>query len=644
VTDGDRRKFGVRVLLLALLLLALLLALLLGSLAVRAAAAQGEGAATEVGEPQSDSESSTADATPGIAYSVEITGDPEPELKDLLIESSQLFALQDQPPATLAALRRRAEGDLERLEQTLRSEGFYASALEQRIDTDSDPVKVTIAVATGPLYLLEDYQVNYEDAPPRPDPAANLAALGIEIGMAARAPAIVEAQRRLLRELGNNGYPLAEVGERRAVVDHAASTMTVELRLAAGPRSSFGPTVIEGLSEVQEDYVRTLLPWQDGDLYDQRQVETARLALSQSDLFSTIRIEHAEAADADGTLPMTVQLAEREHRTLGAGASFSTGEGPGGQVYWEHRNLFGSNERLRFSVSASLIERSVEANFRKPHYLHLDQALLAESELAQRSTDAFDEDSARAFVGLDRKLDETWSVSGGGAIEFAELTETDLESSTGEEQTRSFRLYSTPLGITRDTSNSLLNPTEGTKLNLALTPYFGTLEELGSFDESVVFLASELSGSAYLALDAEERIVLAARGRLGSIVGASTAALPASKRFYSGGGGSVRGYEFQSIGPEDLNGDPTGGRSVMEVGGEARIRITEDIGIVPFIEGGIIGDQPFVDFEEQFLWAAGLGLRYYTAVGPLRLDVAFPINGREQDDFFQFYVSLGQAF
>ncbi|MGF1611019.1 MAG: autotransporter assembly complex family protein, partial [Kiloniellales bacterium] len=460
----------------------------------------------------------------------------------------------------------------------------------------------------------------------------------------ARAPAIVEAQRRLLRQLSNSGYPLAEVSNRRAVVDHAATTMTVELQVAAGPRATFGATTIEGLSEVKDDYVRDLLHWQHGALYDQRQVEAARLALSQSDLFSSIRIAHAETVEADGSLPMAVTLAEREHRTLGAGASFSTSEGPGGQIYWEHRNLFGRNEQLRLSLRAALIERSARANFRRPHYLQLDQALLAETEFAQRTTDAFDEDSARGFVGLERKIDETWSVSGGVAIEFAKLTESDLKAGTDEEVTRNFRLYSTPLGVRRDTSNSLLNPTEGTKLNLALTPYVGTLRDFGAFEESLLFLASELSGSAYLSLDAEDRIVLAGRGRIGSIVGASTETLPANKRFYSGGGGSVRGYEFQSIGPEDARGDPTGGRSVMEGGGEIRIRVTEDIGVVPFVEGGIIGEEAFVDFEERFLWAAGLGLRYYTAVGPLRLDVAFPINGRDKDDLFQFYISLGQAF
>ena len=177
-----------------------------------------------------------------------------------------------------------------------------------------------------------------------------------------------------------------------------------------------------------------------------------------------------------------------------------------------------------------------------------------------------------------------------------------------------------------------------TRFGLTVTPAVGTIEE------NIVFVTSNLGGSAYLSIESEDRVILAARGRIGSIVGAATDILPANRRLFSGGGGSVRGYEFQAIGPEDDKGDPTGGRSVVELGGEIRFRIFEDFGLVPFVEGGIVEDSVVPKFDEDFLWAAGLGLRYFTAIGPLRLDVAVPINGRDGDDAFQFYVSLGQAF
>lgn len=596
--------------------------------------------ATTVLAEQDRTDGTAPEAVPaddGLAYELAITGEIEDSLAELLEGASQLAALKDRPPETIAGLERRTDDDLVRFQEVLRSEGFYAASLEQSIDQTADPVLVSVAVTPGPQYLLADYSVVYEGAPPpQPDPAENLEILDLSIGMPGRAPQVAEAQRTLLRVLANNGYPLAQVLDRRAVVDHDETTLSVTLTVDAGPRATFGPVAVEGLTDVDEGYVRVLLPWREGELYDQRQVEAARLALSDTALFSSIRFQKAEAPLDDGRLPITLALAEREKRSIGAGVSFSTSEGPGGEAFWEHRNLFGANERLRLSLAAAFIEQSLSASFRKPRFLRLDQALLVDASLTRSDTDAFEEQSARGFVGLERRLTEIWTVSGGVSAEFSLLT--DEGETDDEDDEEKFLLYGLPLTAARDSRDNLLNATEGTTLSLALTPYIGTLEE------NIAFLVSEVGGSAYYAVDSEGRIVLAGRARLGSIVGEETGSIPATKRFYSGGGGSVRGYEFQSIGPLDDEDDPEGGRSVAEIGAEVRLRVTESIGVVPFVEGGIVGDEPFVDFSEDFLWAVGLGLRYYTAIGPVRLDVGFPINGRDRDDFFQFYVSLGQAF
>ncbi|HSR71931.1 MAG TPA: BamA/TamA family outer membrane protein, partial [Kiloniellales bacterium] len=196
-----------------------------------------------------------------------------------------------------------------------------------------------------------------------------------------------------------------------------------------------------------------------------------------------------------------------------------------------------------------------------------------------------------------------------------------------------------PLTATRDDRDDLLDPTRGTRLSLTLTPYGGV------GDQSLAFLRSTLGGTAYYAIDEGRRFVVAGRARLGSILGDDTEEIPANKRFYAGGGGSIRGYEFQKVGPLDENNEPLGGRSLVELGVELRIRVTEEIGIVPFLDGGTVFDSPYPDFEEDLRWATGLGLRYFTAIGPLRLDVAVPLDKREGiDDDYQFYISLGQAF
>lgn len=571
-----------------------------------------------------------ADSGPRVDYQAQITAGGEAELTDILTRTSQLILLADRPPATLAALERRAEADLARLETALRSEGFYAGSVTFEIDEDSRPILIDVSVDPGPVYLLTDFDIDFGSGA-APGLPRDLTALGIELGRPARAPAILRAERKLLRDLANSGHPLAEKTARRALVNHGESSLRVELEIDPGPPATFGPLTVDGLTSVDEDYVRELIPWEEGARFDRRELDKARIALSQTNLFSSITLKEGEAVNERGGLPVALALLERDHRTVGATISYSTSEGPGLEVFWQHRNLLGGNENLGFSAEGSLIEQNVSLDLRKPRFWREDQTLLANTSLIRRDNEAFQEESANAFIGLERKLNEIWRGSAGASLAY-EIIEDD------EEGERNFTLFGLPITADRDTSDDLLNPSEGSRLRLATTP------SLGTGDDDIAFLTNQVTASAYYALDEEKQFILAGRARLGSIVGTDTQTLPANRRFYAGGAGSVRGYEFQRLGPLDDDDDPVGGRSVLEFSAEVRARVYEDFGIVPFVEGGIVGDDPLVTFDEDFLWAVGLGLRYYTAVGPLRLDVAFPINPRDDDDFFQFYVSLGQAF
>lgn len=579
--------------------------------------------------PEADAPSEPA--PPGVDYEVTITGVPEADLIDLLEQSSQLVALRDRPPPTLAGLRRRAEGDRDRLVSALRSEGYYAADVRVGIDRTARPINVTLEASTGIRYLLADYEVRYQDAPaPEADTRPGLDDLGLYIGMPARAPTIVAAQRALLDILGRRGYPLARVLDRKTLVDHSTTTMMVTLTVDAGPFARFGPLNIEGLSAVEEDYVRSLLAWTEGETYDTDKVERTRRALADTGLFDSVQIAPGEAVDPDRGVPISLTVAEAKHRSIGFGASYSTSEGVSGEVFWEHRNLLGRNEQLRLGLTVAEIEQILEARFRKPGFLRPDQVLEVDGIVTNRDTEAFSEQSFIGALAVERPWAENWRLSAGASGEYSILKD--------EEGRETFRLFGLPLGAAYDTTDSLLDPTRGARLNAVLTPY------AGGGDDGLFFTAGTLAGTSYYAVDSEARFVLAGRAKVGTIVGEETEAVPANKRFYAGGGGSIRGYEFQSVGPLDDENDPLGGRSIVELNAEMRIRVTDTIGIVPFIDGGSAFDSSYPDFDEDILWAAGVGARYFGAIGPLRVDIATPINKRDIDDSFQFYISLGQAF
>lgn len=598
------------------------------------------GQAKEFVGPEEPAAAAEGEAQESVHYQVELEGVDDEALLEILQQSSQLVALADKPPATTVGLRRRAEEDIGRLQTALRSEGYYDGKIDLAIDTPdqpaAQPAAVRLRINTGPRYRLAAYEIGYTgDSPPPAETQPALDTLGIELGMAARAPVVVAAEQSLVGHLQENGYPMARVAERKTFIDRDKTEMTVRLSVAAGPRATFGPLAFKGRKGVEEDYLRRVADWPEGALYDRRVLRDLQRRLSNTNLFSTVNAETAGTPADDGSLPVTVTLVERDHRSIGAAAAYSTDIGPSLELFWEHRNLMGRNESLRASATGSPVEQTGELDFRKPAFLRNDQDLLANLNGGQEDTDAYERQWVDSLVALERPVLDNWRVSAGLSFAY-EIIDEHANNGQGEQ---TFQLFGLPLTASRDDTDDPLDPTEGTRLQLTLTPSTG----VGS--ESLFFLTTIAGGSAYYAIDEAKRFVLAGRTRVGSIVGEKTEALPASRRFYAGGGGSIRGYEYQLVGPLDDDEDPFGGTSLVEVGGELRVRVSEEIGVVPFVDGGTVYDDPWPNGEETIRWAAGLGLRYFTGFGPVRLDVAFPLNPRDGvDETFQFYVSFGQAF
>ena len=568
----------------------------------------------------------------GVEYRTEIAGVEDRALGKLLESASQLVTLEDRPPPSVVALERRVLSDIERLQKVLRSEGYYDAKIAYRIDADEEPVRVFLDLTPGPRYRLGRFEIRYlgigSDAADLPSDAA---ALGAVVGDPARAEMVTGARRRLLEALADMGRPFAKVTDQSAVVDHADDSMAVTLEVSPGELARFGPVEIVDAVGVEPDYIESFIPWKEGDVFDRRKVNEARQLLLDTGLFAGVAIERPNEPTADGRLPIVVRVEERKHRSIGLAARWSTDQGFSVEAQWEHRNLFGRGELLSLSGEVGEIKQEFAAAFEKPNFLRRDQTLLLSGALAYEDTDAFNGPLTRYFAGLRRRLSEDWSVVAGVPIEFSNLE--DLQGS------RQFSLFGLEGRADRDTSNDRLDPSAGSRLNLSLNPWLGVGEN------KVDFLTGRLAVAGYHAVDQEERYILAARARLGSTVGEATSSLPANKRFYAGGGSSIRGYRFQSVGPLGPNETPLGGRSLLEVSAELRTKLTDTLGAVIFIDAGNVYDDELPNLSTNLQWAAGFGGRYFTGFGPIRLDFGFPLNPRDGiDDFMQFYISIGQAF
>jgi translocation and assembly module TamA len=573
-------------------------------------------------------------AVPALAddlpYSVEIAGDAG-DLTSKIQEASRLFGLVERPPASLSALEKRAENDVTRIRQVIRAEGYYDGSVRHDIDRRAEPVAVTLSVTLGKVYRLEPPTIIFQEAPPE---VAGITYTHTELGFADRPPAravtIVAAENTIVAVLDKRGFPLAEAGEREVIVDHETRTVRATFRILPGPFARFGDVTVTGLDQVDRRYVRHRLKWSHGERYDPGLVQETRRALTESRLFSAVRITIADEVAADGLVPVEISVEEAKPRVIGAGVGYSTDEGIGARGFWEHRNLFGGAESLRLELGGSFIERGASAEFVRPDFLSTNQSFIATANIAQEDTEAFESETIEGIVSIERPLTTSLVGRGGFSIERSFIEENDDEER--------FTLLGLPLQLRWDVTDDTLDPTRGARATLAVTPF---VETLGS---NVAFVSARLSPSTYFLLEESHRVVLAGWGSVGTIRGAVTDDLPADKRFFAGGGGSIRGYAFQLVGPLDDADDPLGGRSVLEFGTEVRGRVYEEFGAALFIEGGNVFDSAVPDFEDPLLFGAGFGLRYYTDLGPIRLDVAFPLDRRDVDDAFQLYVSIGQAF
>lgn len=587
-----------------------------------------------------------AAATPepgDVRYEVEVDGLSELKLVTRFRELSVLWAGRGKP-ANLAQINRRAVEDSDLIDQLLRAAGHYAGDIQAVITPPAkagSPVRVLLKVVPGPIYKFASVELT---VPPGAPPGLVDGALGIVAGDAVDATNVATAEDGLGLRLADAGYPFPTIGPQDIVVDHETRTATFRQAIDPGRRAVFGQ--VRFAEEVRKQpfddaHLARLARLKRGDRYNAADLEDLRRALIQTGLIGAAAIRPVPGellADGSQSIDLVVTTETAPLRTVAAQIGYSTGQGARLEASWQHRNLLPPEGGVTFRGVAAEREQLLSAELRRRNWRKRDVTLVMRTELAAAEQDAFDARTLTVGAAIERETNIIWQKKWTYSFGVDLIGSSERDRSNPDAGYKTYYIVAAPLSLSYDGSDNLLDPTRGFRLTGRLSP------ELSYQSRGFAYVKAQVDGTGYVPIG--ERVVIAGRLHLGSILGASRGTIAPTRRFYAGGGGSVRGYGFQQVGPLDADDKPLGGNSLIETSIEARIRFKafgNDLGVVPFIDAGQVDTGTISSFKSLKV-GAGLGFRYYTSFGPVRIDVATPLNRGPGDPLVGFYVSIGQAF
>ena len=577
-----------------------------------------------------------------LSYEVEIIATPEFESVSTAISSaSALMRNADRPASGSSGLLTAARNDYSRIVEALYALGRYgpdvsitingAEAASLPFDVEiSGPATVVITVNAGPLYLFSTAGIENRH------PDTNLTGTGFARGEVASSTAIRDAGLLAVRTWKEAGHPKAEVAGADVIADHARRRIEAVLTIDAGPELAYGPLAVTGTEAIDPDFVRYMADLPAGMVYDPEQIGRARQRLLDLDTFRAVDL--VEGTASGGTLPIEIALTDRLPRRFGLGASVNSVDGAGLEGFWLHRNLFGRAERLRFDGAVQGIGRSSDLNdydysaiatYIKPGVFSPDTNLRTSFGATYENQPNFNKLAIDAEAGLSTVFSTDLR---GDANLIWERSRVDDDLGR-----RRFTLVGLEFALTYDDRDDPLDARRGTFAEAKLFPFYER-----RYDD--IAARAELELRNYQTVGNENGITLAGRAKVGSVVNIPALSAPPQTLFFSGGGGSVRGYPFLSNGVTLDNGVVVGGLSVIELSGEMRTRFTETIGGVAFVDAGLVGAGTFPKLTDPWAVGIGAGLRWQTGLGPLRIDLARGLDLSGSDPAIALYIGLGQAF
>ena len=539
-------------------------------------------------------------------------------------------------PQSRVQARRRAEEAAADATVVLRSEGYYDAVATPDL-TASEPVRPLVRIEPGQRFLVADPHVSWTGPPPDDKSRANAeGAVKLAPGAPGRAADVVAAEGRIVGALVHDGYPDAAADPREVVADHADHTVRPTFRVSAKGRARFDGVQVKTIGRTNPLWVAHLAPWKTGQTYSPEPVAELERRLLDTGVYDSVNVSLSPDADAQGLRPVVVSLADRPKATIALGGSYSTTEGVGANARYTTYNRLRRADTETLSLQYGSILKEADAEISLPQWRGPQKTLRLGVTALQDDTDAFRQQDAGVHADLERRFGKTSFFTYGVSADFSHNDEKTLVGGLIVGKRRNLALLTGLARLSLDRSNDPLDPTRGWRFDGRVEP------TLGAGDDTLVYAKAQAQVSGYLPVTGST--VLAGRLKLGSILsGSPTLDVPAPRRFFAGGGGSIRGYAYQGVGPRFPDGTPIGGQSLFETSLEVRQKFGSRFGGVAFLDAGSVSAQKYPDFR-TFSAGAGIGVRYNLGFGPLRGDIAFPLNRRKGDAPFIIYISIGQAF
>jgi translocation and assembly module TamA len=588
--------------------------------------------------------SGAAQGADPVTYQVQFAPSGDEELDGLLKQTSALVALRTKLPPAPFALIGRARADTAQFLIVLHSLGYDAGRVDITIDgkeladpelltslTDM-PGQETASVVVTPQIGTQFHvgEVTLNGLPPGFAPPSM-----VKTGDVALAAPILAASPNLRTALQNDGYAFANVGVPLAVAMPQTHTLNVTYSVDPGPRVDIGQIEFSGLKRTDADYLRRRIALRPGQRYSSTAVAQARNSLLGLGVFSSVTAVPGPAEG--GTTPIMFRVIEQKRHAVSLSGSYASDTGFNIGASWLDRNVFHRAETLTLSATANGLGGTgttapgydLKAVFAKPDYYARGQVLSLSVEGLKESLTAYDRTAVLLGASLARPITDHTAIAFGPTFSSERVTQEGVE--------RTYVLLQFPIVFTYNNTGNLLEPTHGVNAGITLTPSTALV------GGSRFFLLAQGRAATYIPVESGARGIIAVQIQVGSLLGTNRFDVPPDQRFYAGGSGTVRGYAFQTIGPLFPDDTPEGGGAMDAVNLEFRQHVWGNFGVVPFADAGQVSTSS-TPFRGTIHVGAGLGARYYTGIGPIRFDVAFPLERTPGSGSFALYVGLGEAF